>query len=630
MPRGGSYMTPTSDFRKGYRKRFQTWLSPDRQAALHNCLVIGIDFGTTFSGVSWATVAGFKEENINVITKWPGSNREQAKVPTQLFYEDGATVPIWGCEISNRIESLQWFKLLLLRDDDMWKDLRESTQLNTAKRMLREQGRTPEGCIADYLRALWNHTLKMILKAHPSHLIEALQFHVVLTVPAIWKDYARTAMKEAAEKAGILEYRSAGETTLTFAPEPEAAGLAALLDRETELSQETDPGDVFVICDAGGGTVDVITYEIEDTKPLQLREAVEGDGSVCGGIFIDEDFKSQCKARIGRKWYSFTPADIKTILAEEWESGIKSRYSLQDHRPFWTLSILRGPLSGADLNDTSRKPHIKNGYIYFPSSDIKTAFDTRAVPGLLKLVDKQIETAEDKGHGVTGIVLVGGLGSSPYIRERLEAEYSHRGIEICRSNAVRRHTAICRGAILKGLMEAPISVEVPNAPTILSTISRTCLGVNSISRFVEGVHRHKDKYLCPAEGIYKAKNQMSWYIEKGEEIMRASPIRKEFYRTYTKREDFPPSSFEVQIYQCENERPPKRLTSPGVTLHSTINFHLTGFEYDELESHKGPGGQRCKRFHYTLEMVPSGASTEISIECEGKRVGSENVSIQLN
>lgn len=79
---------------------------------------------------------------------------------------------------------------------------------------------------------------------------------------------------------------------------------------------------------------------------------------------------------------------------------------------------------------------------------------------------------------------------------------------------IKRHTAICRGAILKGLMEAPISVEVPNAPTILSTISRTCLGVNSISRFVEGVHRHKDKYLCPAEGIYKAKNQMSWYIEK--------------------------------------------------------------------------------------------------------------------
>lgn len=62
-------------------------------------------------------------------------------------------------------------------------------------------------------------------------------------------------MKEAAEKAGILDYRSAGETTLTFAPEPEAAGFAALLDRETEFLQETDPGDVFVICDAGGGTV---------------------------------------------------------------------------------------------------------------------------------------------------------------------------------------------------------------------------------------------------------------------------------------------------------------------------------------------------------------------------------------
>jgi molecular chaperone DnaK (HSP70) len=58
-------------------------------------------------------------------------------------------------------------------------------------------------------------------------------------------------MTEAAKKAGILDYRPAGPTSLTFAPEPEAAGLAALIER----GSDTKPDDVFVICDAGGGTV---------------------------------------------------------------------------------------------------------------------------------------------------------------------------------------------------------------------------------------------------------------------------------------------------------------------------------------------------------------------------------------
>jgi uncharacterized protein YxjI len=38
-------------------------------------------------------------------------------------------------------------------------------------------------------------------------------------------------------------------------------------------------GDAFVICDAGGGTVDLISYEITQLKPsLELKELVPGKG----------------------------------------------------------------------------------------------------------------------------------------------------------------------------------------------------------------------------------------------------------------------------------------------------------------------------------------------------------------
>ena len=78
-----------------------------------------------------------------------------------------------------------------------------------------------------------------------------MAFHVIITVPAIWKDYARQGMEEAARKARILTTRPAGPTILAFAPEPEAAALATLC----EGGRNFDAGDLFVICDAGSGTV---------------------------------------------------------------------------------------------------------------------------------------------------------------------------------------------------------------------------------------------------------------------------------------------------------------------------------------------------------------------------------------
>ncbi|KAJ5186287.1 purine and uridine phosphorylase [Penicillium cf. viridicatum] len=323
--------------------------------------------------------------------------------------------------VPNDVEALQYFKLLLLREGDIEDKLRESIEFGRTKRILRESGITAEDCIADYLRAIWKHTLETIRQARPKYGIKALKFYVVLTVPATWKDYARNAMQRAASKAGILDYRKAGPTSLTFVPEPVAAGLAALVDRGAYV----ESGNVFVVCDAGGGTVDVITYIVVDNQPLQLQEAVPSDGSLCGGIFIDEAFVSQLKNRIGRKWSIFTPAGIMTMLTKEWEYGIKPRYAERNGRDIYPLFILQPQLRGLNMNE----------YIYFSGSDIRNAFHTKAVPGLLQLVDTQLSKAHNKGLNVTGILLDGGLGSSPHIYECLEAKYSNRGIDIHQSVA---------------------------------------------------------------------------------------------------------------------------------------------------------------------------------------------------
>lgn len=213
-------------------------------------LVIGIDFGTTSSGAGWATAADITSDQINILTSWPGSGREEGKAPTELFYERGKTT--WGFAVGNDCDPVRWFKLLLLEEADLAPNLRSAEFLLRARQHLRDEGKTAVELVADYLRALWAHILASITKARGEIVVDISRFHVVITVPAIWKPYARQAMRDAAEKAGILKKRTvAGATSLSFVAEPEAAALSTL----SESGRYPKKDDVYLICDGGGGTV---------------------------------------------------------------------------------------------------------------------------------------------------------------------------------------------------------------------------------------------------------------------------------------------------------------------------------------------------------------------------------------
>lgn len=89
--------------------------------------------------------------------------------------------------------------------------------------------------------------------------------------------------------------------SLQIVSEPEAAA--------TYVLKAMDPHDVriedtFILCDAGGGTVDLISYTVSSLKPiLKVDEAAPGTGGVCGGIFLNRIFAKnlldRCETNIG-------------------------------------------------------------------------------------------------------------------------------------------------------------------------------------------------------------------------------------------------------------------------------------------------------------------------------------------
>jgi len=163
---------------------------------------------------------------------WEGKDgkRTSAKVPSTLYYEDKDKPPKWGFLVPPEVKCLKWFKLLLLEDVDLRPDVHESKYIKEARETLRTLGKTAVEVVADYLRALWQHTLNEMKRNDGSGAVEGSAFRVVITLPAIWPTYAQNRMFQAASEAGITARRHGGETKLDFYSEPEAAALAIMQD----------------------------------------------------------------------------------------------------------------------------------------------------------------------------------------------------------------------------------------------------------------------------------------------------------------------------------------------------------------------------------------------------------------
>lgn len=55
-----------------------------------------------------------------------------------------------------------------------------------------------------------------------------------------------------------------------------------------------------MLCDAGGGTVDLISYTITELRPvLKIKEASPGSGGLCGSTFLNRAFGEFLVQKLG-------------------------------------------------------------------------------------------------------------------------------------------------------------------------------------------------------------------------------------------------------------------------------------------------------------------------------------------
>jgi molecular chaperone DnaK (HSP70) len=166
-------------------------------------------------------------------------------------------------------------------------------------------GKDPVEIVADYLTHVKGQLLEELSRQYPGNLLETLPVDLVITVPAVWSDKAKDRTFRAVAKAGFDETTFPCLRETIMVTEPEAAAIYVLKGvKEGKFSETINVGDCFVLCDAGGGTVDLISYRVRSIEPsFKIEEAAIGTGDKCGGSFVDRNFNKWLEKKLGKSLY---------------------------------------------------------------------------------------------------------------------------------------------------------------------------------------------------------------------------------------------------------------------------------------------------------------------------------------
>jgi len=296
-----------------------------------------------------------------------------------LYYDQYQKVVGWGPDIADAlaptgypkpgVQKVEWFKLQLM--------LSGNTYIDPINLPPLPPGKSEIDVAADYLaklRVAMRHQLQKTLGEVFNR--EERNIKYFLTVPAIWNDAGKAATRQAAIRAGFI--RDENDNRLTLITEPEAAAMfcskTGLLDLKIH--------DAVLIVDCGGGTVDLIAYEVEEENPFTVAECTTGSGDSCGSTALNRNFSNILRAKIRKMKLpdgSRTAGKVYAKCIMDFENRIKADF--RNNGSKWAVDV--------GIEAEFPEAGIEEGYMTFSNEEILQCFEP-VVNRILELVRNQI------------------------------------------------------------------------------------------------------------------------------------------------------------------------------------------------------------------------------------------------
>ncbi|GKZ59285.1 hypothetical protein AnigIFM49718_005154 [Aspergillus niger] len=558
-------------------------------------LIVGIDFGTTFSGVAFAFATN-NEAREDIITEWPGAGTHtKQKIPTVLYYDQYQKVVGWGPDIADAlaptgypkqgVQKVEWFKLQLM--------LSGNTYIDPINLPPLPPGKSEIDVAADYLfklrqamRAQLQKTLGEVFTR------EERNIRYYITVPAIWNDAGKAATRAAALQAGFL--RDENDNRLTLVSEPEAAALFCAKTGLLNLKI----GDAILIVDCGGGTVDLIAYEVEEEQPFSVAECTAGSGDSCGSTALNRNFSNILRAKIRKMKLpdgSRTAGKVYAKCIMDFENRIKADFRNNGQK--WAVDVG----IEADFPDAG----IEEGYMTFTNEEILQCFEP-VVNRILELVRNQIIAIQAQNRSLQNVLVVGGFGASEYLFQQIKLhvppQYQSKVVRPMDSVA-----AIVKGAVTAGITERVITHRVARRHYLMATLQP----------FKEGYH--PEQYRVPSlDGRDRCKYTRQIFVQKGERVKIGEPVKVSFFRQVAPGATL---MYEDILYACDEDVCPEYTKDPRikevVTLTSDLSRKNLETDFERMDTPQGT----FYRVYFDIYLTLDGSEFSAELVCQGEVMG---------
>ncbi|KAG0178844.1 Heat shock 70 kDa protein 12A [Apophysomyces sp. BC1021] len=393
-------------------------------------------------------------------------------------------------------------------------------------------GQSVVDVLSDYMERFHEHILGELQKTTIVRNYSVEDYRYILTVPAIWSDQAKAIMRSVFSRAGIIGSEDPPDR-LTMISEPEAA---ALYCERKYNAWNLQHGDRFMIVDAGGGTVDLIIYEIEQQGDRRtLNELTKGHGGMCGSAHIDNNMRKLLNKTFGSCIETMPSCTLEMIM-ETFVEKIKFNVDLSAHPQLAIILRRRRSAIGSSSGSMSE------GKILLTAEELKKEVYGPVFQQVVDLVETQLQEA---CVFINAMFLVGGFGCSEYLYNTLRDKFSNTvGVVVM---PPRGELAVVRGAVYSLLCPGVIT----------SKILRRTYGVRTRLPFEEGLDP-EESAIVTKDGVKRCGTRFDLIARKGSRIRLDRKISRTFWVAY-------PKHTEVDMYAYDGDYAvPRQITDPGV------------------------------------------------------------------
>ncbi|KAM4066815.1 Hsp70 family chaperone [Hirsutella rhossiliensis] len=566
-------------------------------------VTVSVDLGTTYTGVAWR--AGRKP--IQVINDWPGSgDRGQRKVPSTLVYDadDDNNPTSWGflCDDDggggDRDAGRTRRSLFKLHLDD---DATGPAAQNQAPAKAPISAADARRCTTHYLHKVYGHVKETIerqmgLRRAPSGSWAHLTVLFLFSVPTTWTRMRTINLfKEIVREAGFGPGGPRHEARVDLT-EAEAAAVTTLKTAAVHFT----PGSLFLTIDAGGGTTDLALMRVMSTNAAVPRmeqvAAVRGDG--IGSTLIDDAFIRLVSQRLAA-WPDVErtlPADVAVRMARSHHFiNLKHKFGESVYmQPVWKM-----PMEGVSHDFSHQDLGIERGRFLVTREQIQSLFDAQ-VDGIKRQIKLQLDwlSRNDRRDEVEFVMLSGGLGSSAYVRDRIQQHL----ISFPYPNAPRADVIPCQDpqlVVVRGLLlDQQRRPETGQLSVLATRVARASYGVVVQVPYTRASHPHEEVVKDEFNKRW-AVNQIQWVIRKGESINPSNPLVKTFEIRLAEQDL--ERSWDADIVISHNDKwsLPHSMKQGGVHNLCHIKSNLDGVKQHQLVLKKKHSlfSRRSSRFY---------------------------------